>query len=777
MTEEMVEEIKVEKMEVKKSFINPTLDFLPLPNVFVCGPAFDEELLEPELFEIYELKQIQNLRIQEKICIFKTDEDMGVNFSTSVKELIKPPLKDEDLQIPKSVSLSIKMAYYFFDCTERFLALDTRLVKKMMTELDLYVIIVLTGINAVSKRQINSLKKNIEKQLDVGIEYSIICVSDEMENPIVCPNCLTTLEDKSKNEWICQNKMCDIYSKSNKIGEPYGFDILSKRSIEIYSNIHINRWAMEVNKYHPFPARKNCHVTLYQDALTKEWSYKENEDDNSQHNAFEDMYDAILNAKEFVYIFAWSMKHDLMICGTKERPLTVIELLKQKAEEIQVVVALWGRDNRTMMPTDNFPTEKAFKGTKVLVKLIESPNNMNAYISSHHLKYMMMDEPNGNICAFLGGLDLAVGRSDTPDHTLYEDDGVTKKNPWHDVHGRVEGEIALDIVKAFSDRWDQQKPFLKLINTSKKMPVRKNGTWTTQLVRSDMNMGFLEKGIQCSFINSIRNAERFIYIENQYFCGSSFEWKLGQGWDDLAPNIVPYEILLKIKEMILLKREFKVYIVLPYRPWGDADGTGRFGLPGRTMKLHMATMEFLYKNLSEFLKELNLIDTISPREYLRFYCLGQCEKDKEKGKMTSYMIYVHSKMIIVDDEYIVFGSGNLNERSLAGDRDTEMNLAAYQNKSTNSVKEFRKSLWKEHLGSDKEWEKPWSKDTFNEVNKRVAVNTDNFNNEERLTFGHLMQLKYSVNRDGSVKDEGDLIYSKSKIIGSSDGLVPFSWLA
>jgi phospholipase D1/2 len=86
--------------------------------------------------------------------------------------------------------------------------------------------------------------------------------------------------------------------------------------------------------------------------------------------------------------------------------------------------------------------------------------------------------------------------------------------------------------------------------------------------------------------------------------------------------------------------------------------------------------------------------------------------------MSSYMIYVHSKMIIVDDEYIVYGSGNLNERSLAGDRDSEMNLAGYQNKSTNSVKEFRKSLFKEHLGTGFEWEKPWEKATFDEVNKR-----------------------------------------------------------
>ena len=134
----------------------------------------------------------------------------------------------------------------------------------MMIELDLYVIIVLTGINTVSERQINSLKKNIEKQLDIGIEYSIICISDEMENPIVCPICLNTLKNKTNEKWICENKNCEIYLNENKIGESFGFEDLSKKSLEIYSNIHINRWSIEVNKFCPFSAKSNCHVTLYQ---------------------------------------------------------------------------------------------------------------------------------------------------------------------------------------------------------------------------------------------------------------------------------------------------------------------------------------------------------------------------------------------------------------------------------------------------------------------------------------------------------------------------------
>ncbi len=43
-----------------------------------------------------------------------------------------------------------------------------------------------------------------------------------------------------------------------------------------------------------------------------------------------------------------------------------------------------------------------------------------------------------------------------------------------------------------------------------------------------------------------------------------------------------------------------------------------------------------------------------------------------------FHIYVHSKMMIVDDEYILVGSANINERSMAGTRDTEIAIGAYQ---------------------------------------------------------------------------------------------------
>ncbi len=41
-------------------------------------------------------------------------------------------------------------------------------------------------------------------------------------------------------------------------------------------------------------------------------------------------------------------------------------------------------------------------------------------------------------------------------------------------------------------------------------------------------------------------------------------------------------------------------------------------------------------------------------------------------------IYVHSKMTLFDDEYVLVGSANINQRSLGGNRDSEIAVGAFQ---------------------------------------------------------------------------------------------------
>ena len=39
---------------------------------------------------------------------------------------------------------------------------------------------------------------------------------------------------------------------------------------------------------------------------------------------------------------------------------------------------------------------------------------------------------------------------------------------------------------------------------------------------------------------------------------------------------------------------------------------------------------------------------------------------------TTELVYVHSKLMIVDDQSVIIGSANINDRSMLGNRDSEL---------------------------------------------------------------------------------------------------------
>jgi phospholipase D1/2 len=73
------------------------------------------------------------------------------------------------------------------------------------------------------------------------------------------------------------------------------------------------------------------------------------------------------------------------------------------------------------------------------------------------------------------------------------------------------------------------------------------------------------------------------------------------------------------------------------------------------------------------------------------------------------IVYVHSKMMLVDDRMAIVGSANINDRSLLGDRDSEVavvtfgqdlvhaNMNGTQVMVSSKIKKFRTKLWKEHF--------------------------------------------------------------------------------
>ena len=48
--------------------------------------------------------------------------------------------------------------------------------------------------------------------------------------------------------------------------------------------------------------------------------------------------------------------------------------------------------------------------------------------------------------------------------------------------------------------------------------------------------------------------------------------------------------------------------------------------------------------------------------------------DELGGQLVTELVYVHSKLLIVDDCLVIAGSANINDRSLLGSRDSEVDL-------------------------------------------------------------------------------------------------------
>lgn len=91
--------------------------------------------------------------------------------------------------------------------------------------------------------------------------------------------------------------------------------------------------------------------------------------------------------------------------------------------------------------------------------------------------------------------------------------------------------------------------------------------------------------------------------------------------------------------------------------------------------------------------ENNGVDNWS--EYLHFSSYRKAAN--VRGKPVQEIIYPHSKLMIVDDQHVIIGSSNINDRSMMGDRDSEVAIYAYD-ESEEFGKSLRLKIWSVALG-------------------------------------------------------------------------------
>ncbi|GJN19948.1 hypothetical protein PR202_gb07268 [Eleusine coracana subsp. coracana] len=380
-----------------------------------------------------------------------------------------------------------------------------------------------------------------------------------------------------------------------------------------------------------FPLRRGTKVTLYQDAHVPEGCLPDIRLDHGmryQHGqCWRDIYDAICQARKLIYIVGWSVFHTIHLVrdGTTTQYPSLGDLLKMKSQE-------GVRDG--YMRTGDEETRRFFKNSSVQV--------------------------------------LLCPRSAGKKHSWVKQQTVDARGPreaWHDLHSRMDGPAAYDVLQNFQERWlkaSKRQGIKKLAKSYDDTLVNIEGipeiinrndatyfgdndpeTWHVQIFRSiDSNSakGFpkdpreatrknlvcgknilIDMSIHTAYVHAIRAAQHFIYIENQYFIGSSFNWDSKK--DIGANNLIPIEIALKIANKIKANERFSAYIVIPMWPEGKPTG-----IPTqRILYWQNKTMQMMYETIYRALKEAGLDEIYEPQDYLNFFCLGNREVPDRTG--------------------------------------------------------------------------------------------------------------------------------------------------
>jgi phosphatidylserine/phosphatidylglycerophosphate/cardiolipin synthase-like enzyme len=348
------------------------------------------------------------------------------------------------------------------------------------------------------------------------------------------------------------------------------------------------------------------------------------------------MAEAIRGATSHVHITGWYFTPGFAL--ERDRAAVVLRnLLAEVAERVDVRVLGWaGAPLPLFRPTrdDVRAMQRTLTaGTKIRCELdaLERP------LHCHHEKTIVVDDR----IAFVGGIDLTTesgDRFDTPRHPSRAAVG------WHDAAVRVEGPAVTDVAEHFRMRW--REVTRETLPEPAAPPAAENGI-EVQVIRTVPEKIYRavprgDFGILESYVRAFRDAQRFIYAENQFL------WS-----PELAAVLVD-----KIENPP--RDDFRLLLVLPVRPNSGDDDTR--GVLGQLIDADAGAGRVLACTI--YARTASLSDPV----------------------------YVHAKIGIVDDEWLTVGSANLNEHSLFND--TEMNVVM---RDRELVRSTRQRLWAEHL--------------------------------------------------------------------------------
>ena len=375
---------------------------------------------------------------------------------------------------------------------------------------------------------------------------------------------------------------------------------------------------------------------------------------------------AMCGAQKQILLVGWDF--DTRICldydaddGGPTELGAFISWLTKRRPELDIFILKW----------DVGAIQLLARGTTVLrvARWVRNPNvhfkldGAHATGASHHQKIVVIDDA----LAFCGGIDMTGDRWDTRGHLDGDDHRKRptthrRYDPWHDATMAVDGKVAAALGKLARDRWKAAG------GPPIDPPAAADHPWPDDLephfrdidiaiarTRAEHGEQKSVREIESLFLAMIKDAKRFIYAENQYF----------------ASRVITQAIVERLKEP-----DPPEFVIVNPR-------TGSGWLDEEAMSPARAEL-------------LDIIREHDTHGRFRIYCpVTEARED----------IYVHSKIMIVDDRQLRVGSANLNNRSMGLDSECDLLIDSglpANGSAGDTIAMLRCDLLAEHLGKTPE---------------------------------------------------------------------------
>jgi phosphatidylserine/phosphatidylglycerophosphate/cardiolipin synthase-like enzyme len=378
------------------------------------------------------------------------------------------------------------------------------------------------------------------------------------------------------------------------------------------------------------------------------------------------VYTACCKAERSIFMAGWQFASDVELlrgddaknCGHPTKFLPFLHSLCEAKPELEIYLLPW--DSSPVFTFEREPWQRLKFRLKGHRRIHWRMDNRHPPGASHHQKLITVDRA----VAFVGGMDVCASRWDDRQHRAHTTERCTKgrpDGPYHDVQAYLTGD-GVDILRGwFAQRWQ------RATGKELEVPDAPNASLpiTPTFAVSAPHVGLVRtlpplEDPPCEpvteilqlHLRAIGQAKRLIYIENQYLSSDELCRAIEARLAGEGPRL-------------------QIVMVLPEKSAGKKERLS-IGV------YQQAILERIGAAAAQYGHALGV------------YYQAAC------GKNGDVPVFIHAKVLAVDDRFLLVSSANTTNRSMSFD--SELGVAWESREPTPSLRAARIDLLGEHCG-------------------------------------------------------------------------------